>query len=230
MKKTKKNNPSFADKVIEYHFGLQDQWKLPKGFELIQVFGQNDTQIVFSQFYRKYFADSAARKLIVGINPGRFGAGVTGVPFTDPYFLEHSCGIPNDFKKRKELSAIYIDELIKEMGGHEIFYSTYYISSVCPLGFLKNGINANYYDDPKLTRAVKKHIVKHLTSQIELGCESKKVYSLGKGKNYKFLVGLNKELKLFEEVIPLAHPRWVMQYKLKHKTEILEDTIKALQD
>jgi len=228
--KRKKNKSNFADKVIEYHFDLTEQWKLPKGFELIQVFDQSDTQIVFSKFYKKYFSDQSPRKLIVGINPGRFGAGVTGVPFTDPHYLEESCKIKNDFPKRKELSAIYIDDLIMAMGGHKKFYSEYYISSVCPLGFIKNGINANYYDDPKLTKAVKKHIVRHLNEQIQLGCETKKVYSLGKGKNYKFLKKLNQEINLFDEVVPLPHPRWVMQYKLKHKAEILEQTIQALRD
>ena len=43
--------------------------------------------------------------LILAINPGRLGAGVTNIAFTDPVHLERDCGIANDFPKREELSA-----------------------------------------------------------------------------------------------------------------------------
>jgi len=38
--------------------------------------------IVSGKFYKKYYNDNNPRFLILGINPGRFGAGVTGIPFT----------------------------------------------------------------------------------------------------------------------------------------------------
>ncbi len=41
------------------------------------------------------------RYLILGINPGRFGGGITGIPFTDPIRLQNICGIENDFQKNK---------------------------------------------------------------------------------------------------------------------------------
>jgi hypothetical protein len=43
---------------------------------------------ICSSFYQKYYADNKKRSLIIGINPGRFGAGVTGIPFTDPIRLK----------------------------------------------------------------------------------------------------------------------------------------------
>jgi hypothetical protein len=55
-------------------------------------------------FYEKFFDDARKRVFIIGINPGRFGAGTTGVPFTDPVSLER-VGITNPFPNRRELSA-----------------------------------------------------------------------------------------------------------------------------
>jgi len=55
-------------------------------------------------FFKKYYNDRKHRTLILGINPGRFGAGVTGLTFTDPIRLEAECGIPNKFDKKQELS------------------------------------------------------------------------------------------------------------------------------
>lgn len=36
---------------------------------------------VSSSFYRKFYTDNTPRHLILGINPGGFGAGVTAIPF-----------------------------------------------------------------------------------------------------------------------------------------------------
>lgn len=219
---------TFAQQVIDYHFNLKPDWNLPKEFELIYPFGESQTQEVFRKFYKKYFTSKAKRKFLFGINPGRFGAGVTGVPFTDPFFLENKCGIKNDFPKRKELSAIFIHDIIEAMGGLEKFYQSYYITSICPLGFLKNGINANYYDDKNLQEAVTKYIVDHIKKQIEFGCDTSVAFSLGKGKNFRFFKTINDEYNFFEKVLPLPHPRWVMQYNLKRKDHFLDLIIQSL--
>lgn len=219
---------NFCDLIIAYHLGLKPNWKLPKGFELIFPFDNEETKNVFKSFYYKYYNDSIPRTLILGINPGRFGAGITGVPFTDPYFLESVCNIPNTFNKRKELSAVFIYDLIEKMGGAEIFYQSFYINSICPLGFIKEGKNANYYDDDALYKSVKNKIVKHIKSQIEFGCNKKVAFSLGKGKNYKYFKQLNDEYHFIEKIIPLPHPRWVMQYKLKEKEKHLMDIVQKL--
>ncbi len=47
---------------------------------------------VMQKFYYKYYNDSNKRKFIIGINPSRHGAGVTGVPFTDTKRLDNVCG------------------------------------------------------------------------------------------------------------------------------------------
>ncbi len=114
---------------------------------------------VSSEFYRKYYGDNKPRHLILGINPGRFGAGVTGVPFTDSKRLTGECGIAYTGKETHEPSSVFIYEMIHAYGGPEKFYQRFYINSVCPLGFVatgKNGkeVNYNYYDSKALTEAI----------------------------------------------------------------------------
>ena len=53
-------------------------------------------------------------------------------------------------------------------------------------------------------------------------------FSLGKGTNYKFLKKLNEDHQFFDKVIPLPHPRWIMQYRRKSKEEIKMDMIQKI--
>jgi len=48
------------------------------------------------------------------------------------------------------------------------------------------------------------------------------------GLNEKFLHYLNDRHQLFDEIIPLSHPRWVMQYRLKRKDEFIGEYLERL--
>jgi len=222
------SNLSFAQRVIDFHFNLEDKWKLPKGVELIQPFTSKDTKDTFKTFYSKYFNDYSNRYFLFGINPGRFGAGVTGVPFTDPKILEELCDIPNPFKKKNELSAIFVYEFIEALGGIEQFYSHFYVTSLCPLGFIKEGKNYNYYDEKALFEAVKKHMVSNIQTQITFGCNTDVAFCMGIGKNMKYFKMLNDEYSFFKKIVPLPHPRWVMQYRRKSKQEHIDAYVEKL--
>ena len=221
---------SFGQQVIDFHLGLQPDWKLPKGIELIFPFDDPDTISAFNQFFVKYFSDDNPRTFLFGINPGRFGAGVTGIPFTDPKILEATCAIPNPFNKRNELSSIFIYEMIAAMGGPKSFYKDFYITSVSQLGFITNGKNINYYDDKKLEKAVRIRIIDNIQHQLTFGANRKTAFSIGQGQNLKFLKKLNDEHHFFEEIIPLPHPRWVMQYRLKSKEVYIDEYVTKLLD
>lgn len=222
------NHSTFGQKVVDYHFNLSSDWKIPLNVQLIYPFDDPLVQNVFSDFYFKYFDDSYSRHFLFGINPGRFGAGVTGVPFTDPLIIQSICGITNNFKKKNELSAIFVYDFINELGGPKEFYSNFYITSICPLGFTKDGKNYNYYDDTILYQKVKSHIIDNIQSQKEFGCLDDVAFCMGKGKNLKFMNELNKEHQFFKKIVPLPHPRWVMQYRLKLKQEHLDTYVKEL--
>jgi hypothetical protein len=208
---------ALSKKILSFLESLELKASLPAGVEVMNPFKDQLTFNVCKKFYQKYYNDNSRRHLILGINPGRFGGGLTGIPFTDPVRLWSECGIENNFQKKQELSSVFIYEMIHAFGGAELFYKSFYISSMSPLGFTKNNKNMNYYDDPKLEDCIKNFVVECMYKQFKFGINRDRVFCLGEGKNFKYLSGLNKELKLFEEIIPLAHPRFIMQYKLKKK-------------
>ena len=213
---------SFADKILDFHFSLKNDWQLPEGVSTLYPFQGAETQAIMTAFFKKYFDDNKSRNLIFGINPGRFGAGITGTPFTDPKILEEKCGIPNDFKKKHEMSAIFVYLFIEAFASIEQFYEHFYITSLCPLGFVKDGKNYNYYDSKALQEAVEQHIINHIEVNLDFGCSRKTAICMGQGKNYKYFNALNKKKGYFERIVPLPHPRWVMQYRNKEKEKWVE--------
>ena len=219
---------TFAERTIKFYKSLRIDRELPEGVEVLNPYLNEKVIDICRTFYQKYYNDSSGRRIILGINPGRFGAGITGIPFTDPLRLENNCGISNDFNKRPELSSEFIYMLIDQMGGPDHFYKHYFIGGVSPLGFTKSGKNYNYYDSVELKRILKPYIIRNLVDQIGLGISSKKCYCLGQGKNYEYLQEINQQMGLFEQIIPIPHPRWVMQYKRKDLRRIILKTSKLL--
>lgn len=219
---------TWADKLTDYHFQLQPVGRLPGEVDWLLPFEEEETREATAEFYRKFYSDNKPRILLLGINPGRFGAGVTGIPFTDPIRLEEDCGIPNDFPKKREISSIFIYEMISTLGGPAAFYSKFLISSLCPLGFIKNGKNYNFYDDKVLEKAVTPFIRKNIQSLISFGGRDNHCLILGKGKNAQYFERLNSEFSFFQNYEVLPHPRWVMQYRLKDKDIYLDQYLQTL--
>jgi len=183
---------------------------------------------IVEAFFYKFYNDNKPRHLIFGINPGRFGAGTTGINFTAPKQLKEFCGIDHSFKSQTELSAEFIYELINVYGGAEKFYKDYFITSVSPLGFIKNGINLNYYDDKKLQETVRPFIISSIQKQISLGFHTDYSICIGGDKNLKFFSSLNKEYNFFSNIIPLPHPRFIMQYRRRQKEKYIQQYLSAL--
>lgn len=202
---------------------------LPKSLkvEVLNPF-KNAEVIQLSEWYHeKFYTERKPRIFLFGINPGRHGSGITGIPFTDPIQI-NEMGFKNEWPQRHELSAEFIQEMIKAYGGIAKFANDFYISSLCPLGFVRNGKNINYYDDPVLMKKTNGFILKSIKKQIALGCRVDKVFCIGQGKNYKYFQVLNKKHKLFDHVSCLPHPRWVMQYRRKSKMEHIAAYLQSL--
>lgn len=225
---------SFAHKVIDFNSRLELNVKLPEGIKLMNPFKDNpDVKKINTEFYKKFYSDNRIRRLILGINPGRFGAGITGIPFTDTKRLEEFCGIKIEGVKSHEPSSVFVYNVIKAYGGVKKFYANFYIGAVCPLGFIKrNGkgkfVNYNYYDSTVLMDAVSDFIVYSIRKQIDFGINTETCYCLGSGKNYDFLLKINTKYGFFGEIIPLEHPRFIMQYRAKKHDEYVEKYIKKL--
>ncbi|NND08823.1 MAG: DUF4918 family protein [Saprospiraceae bacterium] len=222
------NDDTFGGKVLAHHFQLEPAIQLPEGIEWLHPYGIAEVKSAMETFFQKYFSDGNGRIVLLGINPGRHGAGITGLPFTDPIRMESHCGIKNSFKKRAELSSIFVYEVIEALGGAEKFYSSFYFNSICPLGFVKDGKNFNYYDDKELLEAVMPMILQNIKAHLEMDVSSKVAFSIGQGKNFAFLQKINQEHAFFEFVKPLPHPRWVMQYRSKQKTAYVQQYVDEL--
>ncbi len=198
---------------------------MPEGIQVMNPF-KDETALLFSKaFYEKFYADANRRWMIIGINPGRFGGGITGIPFTDPIRLQADAGIPNPWAKKQELSSVFIYEMIRAYGGPEAFYKNFYFTAISPLGFTKFNKNLNYYDDALLQDTIKDFVVDCMERQLNFGIHRKVAFCLGEGKNFLYLERLNNELNLFDAIVPLSHPRFVMQYRLKRKEEYINHYI-----
>lgn len=126
---------TFAQKIIKFNSQLEFDSDLPAGIRIMNPFKENkDAAEISKQFYQKFYSDNNKRHLILGINPGRFGAGVTGIPFTDTKRLRENCGFDFPGVNTHEPSATFIYEMIEAYGGVEKFYSSFYIHSAFPLG------------------------------------------------------------------------------------------------
>lgn len=135
---------TFANKVITFNNNLQFIGKLPTGFRVLNPYLDNaETMQVMQQFYQKYYNDNSKRKFIVGINPSRHGAGVTGVPFTDTKRLEAVCGIKMQSAYTHEVSSVFMYNMIKAYGGPRLFYKQFYINSPFPLPLSEKTIMVN---------------------------------------------------------------------------------------
>jgi len=226
---------TFAEKVISFYQDLEYNGSLPSGVSIMNPFKYNPKIIpVISKFYNKFYNDYNSRHLLLGINPGRFGAGVTGIPFTDSKRLSENCGLSIPGLDTFETSSVFIYDMIYAFGGTEKFYSRYFISSVSPLGFTSltaNGkqVNYNYYDSKNLMENVYGFIIESIQKQLDFGIERDICFCLGTGKNYKFLLKLNSKFRFFDTIVPLEHPRYVMQYKSKQKHIYIKKYIGALQ-
>lgn len=225
---------TFADRVIDFHRCLSLDIPLPPEIEVIDPYASNEEAFqVLCKFYRKFYDDNKKRRLILGINPGRLGAGVTGVPFTDTKRLVQECGIDLEGTVSHEPSSVFMYEMINAYGGVGKFYNDFYINSVCPVGFVVNRkgkrTNYNYYDSRELMEVVRPFIIKTLKKQVSFGVNTAECYCLGTGKNYKYLAQLNEELNLFRKITRLEHPRFVVQYKNRIRGEYVEKYLRAFQ-
>lgn len=216
---------TFADQVLSFYKSLEIKSILPEGVAVLNPYREHESFFLCQQFYKKFYHDVNERTLILGINPGRHGGGITGIPFTDPIKLEAVCNIPNTMNKKAELSADFIYAMIEGFGGLQKFYNKFYISAVSPLGFTMNGKNLNYYDSKELQASLKGFIIESLMKQMSFGINRTVCYCLGEGQNFNYLSRLNDEQQFFEKIVPLAHPRFIMQYRRKKMMDYVNEYV-----
>ena len=213
---------TFGDRAFRFYTSLELPNKLPTGVTALNPYPTPGIQEYLRSFLRKFFSDNHNRVFVFGINPGRFGAGITGVTFTDPIALETFCGVANDLPKKRELSSVFIYEFIKLWGSPKKFYREFFLTAVSPLGFVKDGRNFNFYDHPALLRDIKPFLIQSIESQLGFGARRDAAIVLGTGRIKQVFEDLNGECDFFRAVHALEHPRFIMQYRRRRLRDYLE--------
>jgi len=220
----------FARQLLQFYEQLQPPARLPRNVEILYPQQNADVMVLVEDFLTTFYQDNHPRRLMLGINPGRFGAGLTGINFTAPRQLKNYCGIEHHLGNSSELSAEFIYEMIEQYGGAKIFYRDWFIGAVCPLGFVKNGKNMNYYDDKKLANVVTPFIVETIQQQLSFNFITDYCICIGEEKNFNFLSALNEKYRWFQRIIPVPHPRFIMQYRRKQKDTYILQYLAALKN
>ncbi|MFT3824077.1 MAG: DUF4918 family protein [Chitinophagaceae bacterium] len=214
--------------ILKFYKNLRLDFVLPPGVAIMNPFEDAKAAALAEAFYHKFYNDKQPRAFIFGINPGRFGGGITGVPFTDPIRLKDVCGIDSDLPRKAELSSIFVYDVVNAYGGADAFYGDFLITALSPLGYTKNGVNLNYYDDKELMKASESFVIQCIREQLDTIPTTDTCFCLGEGTNYKIFSKLNAKHGFFKEIIPLPHPRWVMQYRRKKVNEFVEMYVEKL--
>ncbi len=230
------NKITTADKILNFVDYISNvSINLPNSYHILNPFkGENSiqTKTISRQFYTKYYNDTNKRIMILGSSPARRGTAVTGIPFEDAQHLLAETGIKIDNFHINKASSNFLYEVIEKYGGIQDFYSKFYLSFVCPLGISHtnekgNEINCNYYDNKELRKSLDDLIISSLKKQIKF-IDSSICFCIGSGENYKYLNSINKKYKLFEKIVPLEHPRFIMQYNSKDKEKYLYKYLQVL--
>ena len=93
---------------------------------------------------------------------------------------------------------------------------------------MKDGVNMNYYDDRNLLNAVEPFIINSIQTQISIGFKTDKCFCVGGDKNLKYFLKINEQHQFFKEIIPLPHPRFIMQYRRKQKQRFIDQYLQLL--
>lgn len=223
-----------AEAILHWYDQLELKVQLPEHIRELNPYIDmpKGTRNALETYYHRFYGDEKPRELILGINPGRLGAGTTGIPFTDTPALA-SIGIENPDLKTTETSADFVWKVVEAYGGADAFFGKFFIGAVSPLGFIQlnnkgNWVNFNYYDEASVFEMLTPFIVEQLHIQKELVGNPDRVFLFGTGQNAKAMHKLNDQHGFFKEIIALEHPRFIMQYRRKRLDEFVERFVGVL--
>ncbi len=230
-------NTTIAKRILQFNEALANcSFDLQEGYRTVNPYSGDQSELVQKitmAFYQKYYNDTKPRRIILGSSPARRGSAVTGVPFEDAKHIQNETGIFIDKFFINQSSSDFLYDVMTEYGGCKPFYTDFYMNFVCPLGIVRtnakgNEVNCNYYENKKLQATLKPFILESIRSQIDFGIDTSVCYCIGSGDNFDFVSKINKEHHFFDTIIPLEHPRFIMQYNSKNKDVYMEKYLSAL--
>lgn len=157
------------DKIIDLHLSfmdrLRDEGDVLRELEREQISilpGFTDQAELVRSYYKKFYSKQGRRIVFCGINPGKYGAGKTGVPFIDFHGISRM--LPGHDRQDKERTAQYMLSIIEEYEPGE-FQDAVYLTNLSWYGFLRNGKNFNYYILP---RSVRHHFIASFVEEMKI--------------------------------------------------------------
>lgn len=212
---------SFASAIASFLTRLAPP-ALPAGVEVLNPYLEPEIRRVVRSMITKFYVDAPARLSVWGINPGRFGAGLTGLAFTDPWAVVHQLGITTSVAGRREISAEFISDVIDAYGGPAEFYRDIYLGAVSPHGYVRDGVNMNFYDTPELRAAVVPYAVACMKKQIRAGLRTDVAVVLGSGALKQVVEREIRSAVGLDHVVYLEHPRFIMQYRRSQRVAYVD--------
>jgi len=161
-------------------------------------------EVVF-EFNCKYIEPNKPKIVICGINPGRFGAGKTGIPLLDFPSLSKILPNMNEIPHEKpEKSAKFIFSIIEHFGVND-FFKQFYLTNISCIGFYctKTKKNINYYELPL---SIQYFLFDNFSKEINY-IKPKIIIPLGKEVEKNLIMDLKHEHKINTEIgTRLPHP------------------------
>lgn len=170
-------------------------------------------------FWRTYYGGAVPRVVLCGINPGRHGAGKTGIPFLD--FQSLSQLISGIDRQDSERTAGFFFQVVRQFGV-EAFFHSFYVTNVASVGFIRDGKNLNYNELPASALEV---VERNLIQEMEI-IQPTHVISLGEcvQQAVRKLLPVSVDCSM-----RLPHPSWITTYRAKetdkwaaHYLDVLE--------
>ena len=140
------------EKIIDLHEdfykSIQNDLEVKEKLEREKItilYGFIENRELVRLYYQAFYISKTPRIVLCGINPGKNGAGKTGIPFID--FNGASELFPNVDQDDKERSAQFILSVISEIGKMK-FHKNVYMTNLSWFGFIQDNKNMNYFDLP----------------------------------------------------------------------------------
>ena len=162
---------------------------------------------IAEQFWQQYVPEPLPQTVIVGLNPGRMGAGLTGVPLLDFRSLTNLLPDARLPRNDTEPSANFFHRVAQHIGA-EKFYRQFYVSNVSAVGYLRDNKNCNYHDLPDAAQQIVEQRFRDEMAVVA----PKRIIALGREVEATVQ-------RLYDDgairISHLPHPSWIMTYRLR---------------
>lgn len=152
------------DELKRQYIDSGEMNQLLQGSDISMLSDFLDNWDVMKQFEQQFYADGYPKVVLCGINPGRLGAGKTGIPFID--FASLSKMIPGIDRNDSERSASFFFDVVQSIGV-KTFYQHFYVTNVSWIGFQQNNRNVNYDQLPEAAKVFVYRMFRFEMDQVE---------------------------------------------------------------